>query len=136
MMLNSKKLENETMNYIHNYFWAPESFIDTLKNDFIWDINKYWKLEIFLLEIVKKIEKETMVDKIVMAEVYYLAKSVETAFSSTLNPYDGWSVENIDLDELREYYDRFTHIMRIFWGRIPLRNDDHILNENPLFKGV
>lgn len=130
--METKKLKSN----LQDFLWGEDSFNYSLENESNWNIKKYWRLEIFLLEIVKKIEKETMVDKVVMVEVYYLAKSVETAFSSTLNPYDGWSVENIDLDELREYYDRFTHIMRIFWGRIPLRNDDHILNENPLFKGV
>ncbi|AGP48654.1 MULTISPECIES: hypothetical protein [Psychrobacter] len=121
---------------IRTYLWGHESFTNTLKNDFVWDVDKYWDLEIFLLDIIKDIENKETVDKTVMADVYYLGRSIETAFSSTLNPYDGWSVENIDIEELTEYYDRFTHIMRIFWGKIPLRDNDYLLKENPLFKGL
>ncbi len=121
---------------IRTYLWGHESFTNTLKNDFVWDVDKYWDLEIFLLNIIKEIENKETVDKAVMADVYYLGRSIETAFSSTLNPYDAWSVENIDIEELTEYYDRFTHIMRIFWGRIPLREDDYLLKENPLFKDL
>ena len=121
---------------IQTYLWGHGSFTNTLKNDFIWDVDKYWELEIFLLNIIKEIENKKTVDKMMMADIYYLGQSIETAFFSTLNPYDGWSVENIDIDELTEYYDRFTHIMRIFWGRIPLRNNDYLLKENPLFKDI
>ena len=121
---------------IRTYLWGHESFTNTLKNDFVWDVDKYWDLEIFLLNIIKEIENKKTVDKAVMADVYYLGRSIETAFSSTLNPYNAWSVENIDIEELTEYYDRFTHIMRIFWGRIPLREDDYLLKENPLFKDL
>ena len=121
---------------IRTYLWGHESFTNTLKNDFVWDVDKYWDLEIFLLNIIKEIENKETVDKTVMADVYYLGRSIETAFSSTLNPYDGWSVENIDIEELTEYYDRFTHIMRIFWGKITLRDNDYLLKENPLSKGL
>ena len=110
---------------IRTYLWGHESFTNTLKNDFVWDVDKYWGLEIFLLNIIKDIENKETVDKTVMADVYYLGRSIETAFSSTLNPYDAWSIENIDIEELTEYYDRFTHIMRIFWGKIPLREDHY-----------
>ena len=34
---------------IRTYLWGHESFTNTLKNDFVWDVDKYWDLEIFLL---------------------------------------------------------------------------------------
>lgn len=119
---------------LQNFLWGEDSFNYSLENKSNWDINKYWKLELFLLDIATRIEGKKIVNKEILTEVYFLSLSIEKSFSSTSNLNDVWNIENLDLDELEEFYDRFTHIMRIFWGRIPLRNDDHILNENPLFK--
>ncbi len=121
---------------LKDFLWGEDSFNYSLENESNWNIKKYWELELFLLDIATSIEKKKLVDKEILTEVYFLSLSIEKAFSSTSNLNDVWNVENLGLDELEEFYDRFTHIMRIFWGRIPLRNDDHILNENPLFKGV
>ena len=48
---------------IRTYLWGHESFTNTLKNDFVWDVDKYWELEIFLLNIIKEIENKEAVDK-------------------------------------------------------------------------
>lgn len=119
---------------LQNFLWGENSFNYSLENGSNWDINKYWKLELFLLDIATRIEGKKLVSKEILTEVHFLSLSIEKSFSSTSNINDVWNIENLDLDELEEFYDRFTHIMRIFWGRIPLRNDDHILNENPLFR--
>ena len=38
---------------ILTYLWGDESFTNILKNDFVWDVDKYWDLEIFLLNIIR-----------------------------------------------------------------------------------
>lgn len=124
----------EKTSFYNDFFWGEKSFSKSLEDNLIWDITKYWELELFLIKLIKNEFSYTSVDRNLSAELYFLGRFIDKCVHCTINPRDFWSIENISEEELLTYYDRFNHIMRVLWGKIKFNPDDYFFYENPLYK--
>lgn len=116
-----------------DFIWGKESFSKLLEEELIWDVNKYWKLELFLIKLIQDEFSSSIVDKELSAELYYLSRFIDKCVYSTINPNDVWNIENLNEEDLFFYYDRFNYLMRILWGRIKFELDDYFFYQNPLY---
>ena len=116
-------------------FWGAESFNYYLEENGLWDVEKYWKLEYFLIKLCQSLEEDHILHRALAANLHYLSASINYLIGYHKDPSDVYEIKNFNEDEVEYCRDRLNHIMRILWGRTPLNHSDSILNENPLFQG-
>jgi len=111
-------------------------FIDLLDEYRIWDISYYWKFEIYLIKILKKIIKNNIIDNNLAKKLYYYGLSLQKAIDATLNPNIKIDIKNINEDDLFFYYDRFSLIMENLWRRNTnsMTINEDFFYQNPMYK--
>ena len=124
----------ENYNECNEIFWDAKSFNYSLEEDNLWDVEKYWKLEYFLIKLCKALEGDHVLHRDLAANLYYLSFSINNLIGDHKDPLNGYEMKNFDEDEADYCRDRLNHIMRILWGRIPLNDFDYMLHNNPLFQ--
>ena len=120
-------------NECNEIFWNEESFNYSLEEKHIWDMDKYWKLEYFLIKLCESLVGAETLNRELAANLYYLANSINRSISSHNDPEDYFILENYNQHEADDCVDRLNHIMRILWGRIPFTYD-YLIVANPLIQ--
>ena len=115
-------------------FWDESSFNYALDELHIWDIEKYWSLEYFLIKLCASLQDNEVLDRKFAADLYYLGHSINDLITNQIHPSECYILEKFNEDEACECRDRFNHIMRILWGRIPFDFHDYMITSNPLMQ--
>lgn len=114
-------------------FWGIESFNYSLEEENLWDVEKYWKLEYFLIKLCASLKDDEVLYRKLAADLYYLGHSINDLITNQMHPLERYILEGFNEDEAYECRDRFNHIMRMIWGRIPFRYD-YLITSNPLIQ--
>ena len=121
-------------NECNEIFWGIDSFNYSLEEENLWDVEKYWKLEYFLIKLCANLEDEQVLHRELAANLYYLSFSINNLISSHKDTSDFYEMKNFNEDEADYCRDRLNHIMRILWGRIPFDFHDYMITSNPLIQ--
>ena len=114
-----------------SFLWNKQSFCYKLEDEWIWDINSYWELDLFIINTIKKDIYESNFKLI--SDIHYVNITIQKYFFCHLNNNDVYSIENISDELIQEFYDRFSHLMRIFWKKIDYKEWELFFLENPLY---
>ena len=122
----------KTYEECNNIFWDEDSFNYSLEEESFWCFDKYWKLEYFLIKLCQSLEGDEFLHRDLAANLHYLSSNINNLIESHKDSSDFYNIKDIDEDKVDYCRDRFNHIMRILWGKIPFHANDHIINGNPL----
>ena len=121
-------------NECNEIFWGIDSFNYSLEEENLWDVEKYWKLEYFLIKLCANLEDEQVLHRELAANLYYLSFSINNLISSHKDTSDFYEMKNFNEDEADYCRDRLNHIMRILWGRTPFDFHNYMIISNPLIQ--
>ena len=121
-------------NECNEIFWGIDSFNYSLEEGNLWNVEKYWKLEYFMIKLCANLEDEQVLHRELAANLHYLSSNINNLIESHKDSSDFYSIKDFDEDKVDCCRDRFNHIMRILWGRIPFNHSDYITTSNPLIK--
>lgn len=121
-------------NECNEIFWGIDSFNYSLEEGNLWNVEKYWKLEYFMIKLCANLEDEQVLHRELAANLHYLSSNINNLIESHKDSSDFYSIKDFDEDKVDYCRDRFNHIMRILWGRIPFNHSDYIITSNPLIK--
>ena len=121
-------------NECNEIFWGIDSFNYSLEEENLWDVEKYWKLEYFLIKLCANLEDEQVLHRELAANLYYLSFSINNLISSHKDTLDFYEMKNFNEDEADYCREQLNHIMRILWGRIPFNSHDYMITSNHLIR--
>lgn len=114
-------------NECNEIFWGIDSFNYSLEEGNLWNVEKYWKLEYFMIKLCANLEDEQVLHRELAANLHYLSSNINNLIESHKDSSDFYSIKDFDEDKVDYCRDRFNHIMRILWGRIPFNHSDYII---------
>lgn len=95
------------------------SFVQRLHEYCEWDKNAFWLVHKDLIELAKQFSEVDSVPKDIAARVVALQKTVSTSFAANFNKNDGFSIENLSIETLHEFMERFDMaILGVFTGQV------------------
>ena len=95
------------------------SFVERLHEYSEWNKPAFWDLHKELIELAREYSLVESVPKDVAARVVALQKTVSTSFAANFNENDGFSIQNINTEELHEFMERFDMaILGVFTGQV------------------
>lgn len=109
---------------LYEYFFGNSSFFYLLYENEIWEDDKYWDLEIFLLKLGKEIKEQDKISKIMMINICLFFDKIRMLYQNNRDPYCYFNIKNKSEDEIQNYWDRFEIIKEIFLG---ISNYENIL---------
>lgn len=136
-MLEKQISVSDNMNDINNtsqkLFFGSNTFHEKLETECIWDIEKYWKLEIILIDIIKNTHNNKTIAKNLAGNLYYLSSYISKSVQSTLCENDHWNIENLSIDDILYYHDRFNILINILWKNHNYQEYNYFFRENPIY---
>lgn len=64
-------------NECNEIFWNEESFNYSLEEKHIWDMDKYWKLEYFLIKLYESLVDAETLNRELAANLYYSKRKIK-----------------------------------------------------------
>ncbi|WP_410472348.1 hypothetical protein ACGTJS_12800 [Faucicola mancuniensis] len=64
-------------NECNEIFWNEESFNYSLEKKHIWDMDKYWKLEYFLIKLYESLVDAETLNRELAANLYYSKRKIK-----------------------------------------------------------
>ncbi|GLR29752.1 hypothetical protein SAMN05660405_02674 [Psychrobacter pacificensis] len=89
-------------------FWDEMSFNYSLEELCIWDIEKYWSLEYFLIKLCASLQGNEVLYRKFAADLYYLGHSINNLITNQMHPSECHILEKFNEDEACECRDRFN----------------------------
>ncbi len=104
------------MNDPGSTLWSEDSFIGVLHERQRWDENEYFRVEAALYERIKSrrtIDRSRDYVDRVAARIFGFGMLM---FSCHFDPSDGFQIRNLELEELRQWRERFQLVFESFYG--------------------
>ena len=127
--MSVKALREINRNFPHDPEYQEESFTGILHELGRWDEEAYQKLEAALVELSRQYQHASDLPRGLVWRIMNIFGDIMMSIRCHFDPNDGYRIENIFNDQLREKEDRFRYVVESFFeGRVP---DLSLFDEEP-----